>query len=280
MLVTALLALLPGIALVLPGALLAYVTLERGPRSGAIVAGGATVLLAALGLWSPQGSLPGALVYPATLLGPPLLLAFVLARSQSLSLCLQVGVLLGIATILVLQLAQADAEPVWAPLRRQLEELLLQAGVGGNAETEAMLDSIGRRYWGWAAAHWLLLSLCAVFIGRRWQASEVQPGAFGDEFRTLRLGLVLGAAAALFVGLAIWLGNDLVYEIAIVFFVALLLIGLAAAHRFRARAGLHVAWLWVMYIGLFVVGPLMVAILATWGFVDNWLRSSRQAVAA
>ena len=125
----------------------------------------------------------------------------------------------------------------------------------------------------------LLLTMCGVFLGRRWQANQDQPGAFGAEFRTLRLGLALGAAAAVFIALAMWLGNDLVYEIAIVFFAALLLIGIAAAHRFRARTGLHVAWLWVMYIGLFFVGPLMIAVLVTWGFVDNWLRSMRQAPA-
>jgi hypothetical protein len=35
-----------------------------------------------------------------------------------------------------------------------------------------------------------------------------------------------------------------------------------------------------MYIGLLLVLPLMVALLATWGFVDNWLRSSRPAAPA
>jgi hypothetical protein len=279
MFVTAALALLPGLALLLPGALVVFVTLQRGPRIGGIVALGATVLLAALGLWSPNGKLPDVLVLPGALLGPPLLLAVVLARSQSLSLCLQIGVLLAIATILVLHAAHVDPEPFWQPLRRVLEEFMTQAGVASSAESKAVLDVIGRRYWGWLVGHWLLLAMCAVFLGRKWQANEVEPGGFGAEFRMLRLGLALGSAAAVFIGLAIWLGNDLIYEIAIVFFVALLLIGLAAAHRFRARSGLHVAWLWVMYIGLFVVGPLMVAILVTWGFVDNWLRSTRPAAA-
>jgi hypothetical protein len=275
MIVAALLALLPIAHLLLPGAVVAYVTLQRGPRIGAMVAAGAAVPLVALGLSSPEGVFPGVLAFPATLLGPPLLLAVVLARSQSLSLCLQVGVLLGIGSILMLHLTHLDAAPMWQPLRRAIEEFARQAGLASSPDSTAILDAIGRRYWGVAIGNGLLLTMCAVFLGRRWQANEVQPGGFGAEFRALRLGLALGAAAAVVIALAMWLGNDVIYEIAIIFFVALLLIGLAAAHRFRARTGLHVAWLWVIYIGLFSFGPLMIAMLVTWGFVDNWLRSMR-----
>jgi len=75
-----------------------------------------------------------------------------------------------------------------------------------------------------------------------------------------------------------WTGT--LHRIAFVFLGALLLVGLAAAHRFRAQSGLHVVWLGVIYIGLVVVMPLMVAILVTWGFVDNWLRSRPAPVAS
>jgi len=278
--VAALLALLPGLAFLLPGAVLAFVTLQRGPRVGGLVALGATVLLTALSVWLSDRPLAQHLLYPASILGPPLVLAVVLGRSQSLSLCLQVAVLLGIATIVVLHVSPGDTAAFWQTFRRELEQWMQQQRMPATPEFTALLDAFGRRLWGWIVAQGLVFGMCAVFLARKWQTSQVQAGAFGAEFRTLRLGLALGVAAGLFIGLSMWLDNALIDEIAIVFFAALLLIGLAAAHRFRAQSGLHVVWLWVIYIGLVVVMPLMVAVLVTWGFVDNWLRSRPAPVAS
>ena len=54
---------------------------------------------------------------------------------------------------------------------------------------------------------------------------------------------------------------------------ALMIVGLAAAHRYKAAGRLGGAWLVVIYVLLVLVAPVMVAALAGWGFVDNWLRS-------
>jgi hypothetical protein len=287
MFVTVALALLPGVNMLLPGAVVAFVLLQRGPRIGAIVALGAAVLIAGLGLMSPEARLPQVLVFPGTVLGPSLVLAAVLARSQSLSLCLQVGALLAIAAILVLHASFGDpaifSQPLVDAFGKSFEKYMADHDVQHTADFDALLNTVrvlGSRLWGWTAAQGYLLGLCAVFLARKWQAGQEQPGAFGAEFRSLRLGLALGVVAAIFIALSIWLDNTIVDEIAIVFLAALLLIGLAAAHRFRTKARLHVIWLWVMYIGLLLVLPLMVALLATWGFVDNWLRSSRPAAPA
>ena len=93
--------------------------------------------------------------------------------------------------------------------------------------------------------------MCAVFLARRWQASagparrvRCRISHAATRPRARRGG---GACSSV---LSIWLDNALIDEIAIVFFAALLLIGLAAAHRYRAQSGLHVVWLWVIYIGL------------------------------
>jgi hypothetical protein len=32
-------------------------------------------------------------------------------------------------------------------------------------------------------------------------------------------------------------------------------------------------WLWAIYVLLVIAAPVMVAAIAGWGFVDNWLRS-------
>src|SRR3954452_10516378 len=94
--VTALLGLLPlvglGFAFFLPGAVPALLVLVRGPRIGAMVAIGASGLLAASMLMFGRPMAVG-LIYSAWVLGPPFALAWLLERTGSLSLCLQVTTL-------------------------------------------------------------------------------------------------------------------------------------------------------------------------------------------
>jgi hypothetical protein len=72
----------------------------------------------------------------------------------------------------------------------------------------------------------------------------------------------------------------LVDDLARLFLGALVIVGLAAAHRFVAGGKMNGVWLWAMYASLVLVAPLMVALLAAWGFVDNWSRSRNAAPAA
>src|SRR5262245_4829715 len=105
-LVTGLLGMLPllgvGFAFFLPGAVPALVTLVRGPRLGAAVALGAAALLIAV-MWMLFGRpVPVGAIYTSWVLAPPLLLAVLLARTGSLSLCLQVATLVGAALLMAL----------------------------------------------------------------------------------------------------------------------------------------------------------------------------------
>jgi hypothetical protein len=126
----------------------------------------------------------------------------------------------------------------------------------------------------------VLLAMCALFLARWWQARDGQPGQFGAEFQQLRLGKVLGGAAALAIAASLWSTRPLVDDLARLFMGALMIVGLAAAHRFKAAGRLNGAWLWAIYVLLVLAAPVMVAALAGWGFVDNWLRSQRAAQSA
>jgi hypothetical protein len=74
--------------------------------------------------------------------------------------------------------------------------------------------------------------------------------------------------------------QPLVDDLARLFLGALMIVGLAAAHRFKAAGRLGGAWLWLIYVLLVLAAPITVAVLAGWGFVDNWLRSQRAAQGA
>jgi hypothetical protein len=274
--VTALLGLLPlfglGFAFFLPGAVPALVTLVRGPRGGVIVAAGASGLLA-LAMMVLGRPIPVGLIYSLWVLGPPLLLAAMLRRSESLTLCLQVAVLGGAVLVLLLHAALGDPEQFWAPFVRDLAQEMERRGLPMDLEADGLVETLARTLWGWVTMLTVLLAMCALFLARWWQFRPVTPGRFGAEFRELRIGIVLGVASAVAVAASFLSDRPLVDDLARLFLGALTIVGLAAAHRLKAQGRLHSAMLWAVYVLLVLAAPLMVAVLAGWGFVDNWMRS-------
>ena len=280
---TGLLGLLPlfglGFAFFLPGAVPALVVLVRSPRDGVLVAGGASLLLA-LAMWTIGRPAPVGLIYSLWVLGPPLALAVLLQRSASLALCLQVAVLGGAAMVVLLHATLGDPEQFWAPFVRDLAQEMQRRGLAVDLEDDGLVETLARTLWGWVTVLTMLLAMCALFLARWWQTRVDPAGRFGAEFQQLRLGKVLGAAAAVAIAASFVSERPLVDDLARLFMGALMVVGLAAAHRFKAEGRLNGAWLWAIYVLLVLAAPVMVAALAGWGFVDNWLRSQRAAQSA
>ena len=280
---TGLLGLLPlfglGFAFFLPGAVPALVVLMRSPRDGVLVAAGASVLLA-LAMWMLGRPIPVGLIYSLWVLGPPLALGMLLRRSGSLVLCLQVAVLAGVVMVVLLHAALGDPERFWAPFVRDLAQEMQRRGLPMDLEEDGLVETLARTLWGWVTVLTVLLAMCALFLARWWQTRQQQPGRFGAEFQQLRLGVVLGAAAAVAIVASLLSDRPLVDDLARLFMGALMVVGLAASHRFKAEGRLSGAWLWGIYALLVLAAPVTVAALAGWGFVDNWLRSQRAAQSA
>lgn len=274
--VTGLLGLLPlfglGFAFFLPGAVPALMVLVRGPRVGLAIATGAAGLLT-FAMWLVGRPVPVGLIYAAWVLGPPLALAVLLARTGSLSLCLQMAVLAGIMMLVLLHLTLGDPETFWVPFVRDLAEEMQRRGLPMDLEKEGFVETLARTLWGWVTALTMVLAMCALFLARWWQSHREPAGSFGAEFQQIRLGLVLGTAGAVMIAASIWTDVAMVDDLETIFLGALMLVGLAAAHRYKAAGRLGAAWLWAMYLLLVLAAPVMVAALAGWGFVDNWLRS-------
>jgi hypothetical protein len=280
---TGLLGLLPlfglGFAFFLPGAVPALVVLVRSPRDGVLVAAGASLLLA-LAMWTIGRPAPVGLIYSLWVLGPPLALAVLLRSSASLALCLQVAVLGGAAMVVLLHATLGDPEQFWAPFVRDLAQEMQRRGLALDLEDDGLVETLARTLWGWVTVLTMLLAMCALFLARWWQTRVDPAGRFGAEFQQLRLGKVLGAAAAVAIAASFLSERPLVDDLARLFMGALMVVGLAAAHRFKAEGRLNGAWLWAIYVLLVLAAPVMVAALAGWGFVDNWLRSQRAAQSA
>jgi hypothetical protein len=274
--VTALFGLLPlfglGFAFFLPGSVPALVTLVRGARGGVLVAAGASGLLA-VAMLAMGRPIPVGLIYSLWVLAPPLLLAAMLRRSESLTLCLQVAVLGGALMVLMLHATLGDPERFWAPFVRDLAQEMERRGLPMELEEDGLVETLARTLWGWVTMLTMLLAMCALFLARWWQSRPAAPGRFGAEFRQLRIGIVLGAASGITIAASLLSDQPLVDDLARLFLGALTIVGLAAAHRLKSEGRLHGAMLWVIYVLLVVAAPFMFAGVAGWGFVDNWMRS-------
>ncbi len=273
---TGLLGLLPllgiGVLFFLPGAVPALIVLVRGERQGVIVALGASLLLAAAMLAFGR-PMPVGFIYSAWVLGPPLLLALLLRRTESLSLCLQVATLVGAVLLVVLHGSLGDPQQFWAPFVRDLAQQVKSSGIGVDLEKDGLADTLARTLWGWVAVLTMTLAMCALFMARWWQSLPERAGEFGAEFRQIRLGRVLGLTALVVIGASLLTQQALVDDIGRLFLGALVIVGLAAVHRAVAEDKLGSVWLWVTYATLVFVAPFAVVGLAAWGFMDNWLRS-------
>ncbi len=278
--VTGLLGLLPlfgvGFAFFLPGAVPAFVALLRGPRTALAVALGASALLSAA-MWTIGRPLPVGLIYSTWVLVPPLALAWLLGRTASLSLCLQMATLVGVVLLIGLHAAFGDPQQFWAPFVRDLAHEMQRRGLPMDLEKNGLVETLARTLWGWVTVLTLLLAMFALFLARWWQSLLQRPGAFGAEFGALRLGLALGASAAVVIVASLVTKVALIDDISRLFMGALVLVGLAAAHRAAQSGRLASGWLWGIYLALVLVAPVTVAVLAAWGFADNWRRSRATA---
>lgn len=201
----------------------------------------------------------------------PAALAVLLRKYGSLTLCFQLcvlglaGLLLGIYALL------DDPVAVWEALLREAVRSLNENGIVLQ-QPEEIIASFSRTMWGAYAALALLGAMSSLFLGRWWQSQLEAPGAFGAEYRELRLGRVLGLASVAIVVVAAFAQVALIDSLAWLAVSALAYQGLAAAHRRKAAGNLGQGGLVAIYV--FLIVPLsafiMVTLLAAWGAADNW----------
>jgi hypothetical protein len=228
---------------------------------------------------APVPAMPGTIVVIALLFFSPVLLALLLKRTGSMNLCFQVAVLgAGIVLVLV-HLALPDPVTVWTPILNQLMDSMAAAGLKIQGDKQAIIVLWARSMWGALTAIALAIVLGGLLLGRWWESLLQSPGAFGGEYRRLRLGLALGVTITAVFVLALLTDSPLAGSLAWVAFMALVFQGLAAAHRSKAGGSMHRAWLAAIYVLLIL--PLSMGLtvlaLALWGFADNWLRPRRPA---
>lgn len=201
----------------------------------------------------------------------PAVLAVLLGRYGSLTLCFQLCVLGLAALLLGIYGLLAEPSAVWETLLREAVRSLNDNGIVLQ-QPEEIIASFSRTMWGAYAALALLGAMSSLFLGRWWQSQLEAPGAFGAEYRELKLGRVLGFASVGVVVIAAFAQVEVIDSLAWLAVSALAYQGLAAAHRRKAAGNLGQSGLAAIYV--FLIVPLsafiVVTLLAAWGAADNW----------
>jgi len=261
----------------LSGGVVGLVTLVQGPREGMLNAFAATSIVVLLsGVLALQPAMQAAGIFVMLWLPIVWLLALVLYQSRSLALTLLITAVLGGAIVMaVYALVDAPAQWWYSHVIEQLLPLMKQAGmeIPDQAAFEADMRDASRIMTGTLAAIISFGLAVSLLIARWWQSEVTRPGAFGDEYRNLRLGATAAVITALLVVPA-WIINggfaEMTSNLLIVALVLFMFQGLALGHAVVKQFGNNPAWLVVMYVVIVFSMPYGLLFAAVLGVLDNW----------
>src|SRR6185295_8305772 len=131
-----------------------------------------------------------------------------------------------------------DPVAFWKPLLLQMLDSMQQAGIKIEGDRNALVAGWAPAMWGALGGLTLATLFGSMLLGRWWDSLMRAPGAFGAEYRNLRLGVALGVVVTVVFVLAIVTNSPLIVPLS---------------------------------------SMLTMFVLAVWGFADNWLRPRRPA---
>jgi len=258
------------------GGVVGLVTLAQGPKEGMLNAFAATTLVVLLsGLLVMQPALQAAGIFVLLWLPIVWLLALVLYQSRSLAVTLLVNALLGGAIVLTAYVLLDDPAQWWYSQIEQLLPVLKQAGVDipDEAAFSANMREASHIMTGTLAALISFGLALSLLIGRWWQSMVTRPGAFGEEYRNLRLGSTAAVVATLLV-LPAWITTggfaEMATNLLLVALVLFMFQGLALGHAAVKQFGNNQAWLVMMYVVMVFTMPYGLLLAAVLGVLDNW----------
>ncbi|AFJ02058.1 membrane protein, putative [Methylophaga frappieri] len=258
----------------LASGLLVLATLRTGPREGAKVLLVALLVFTLAATWIFSQPLLAVILFVSSWL-PVYLITLVLGFSRSLAKALITAGLIGLIGVAAVHVLVASPAAWWQTTLQPFVALLLdQPGWQLSvSETEAVFANLSTVMTGLFAAAIVFNAIVAVLIGRAWQASLYEPGAFGEEFRSLKLGKVPAVATAILMVLSISGMLDALPVLADMLPVMLLLFtlqGIAIVHALVKQKQKAMGWLIAMYVLLVLVTPQMASLLATFGITEQW----------
>jgi hypothetical protein len=255
----------------LGGAAVSLVTLRMGWRQGLLLILGAMIVTGLLGMLLIGNPLAG-VIFGLTFWLPLWVMAVSLRRTANLVRSLLLGALFGVVTVLLFHSGTADPAKWWFDLLQEaLQKSITEMSDAERVQFLQNLKVIAGLMTGGAAAVLSASLIGCLLLGRWWQALLYNPGGFGEEFRSLRLGrsFTLGFLAVLLF-FALGVGGLLFQNIFVVLLVPFVIQALAVAHTLVRVRKVNNGWLAALYLLLVVANGHMLLLLGFFGAMDNW----------
>ncbi len=252
------------------GVIMALLVIAQGLRTAAIEALVAGALMIVISLLVGV-SAASVVVLAAAAWLPVLALTVLLVTTRSLTLTMQVSVILAVVGLVGFHVAVADPVAFWEPVLVATAELARQSGLELNTQlltAELMTVSATLAFW--------ILPTTGMLLGYglyRKLPGETQ--SFG-RFRDLSFGKVIAAALGVVSVLAFAVDSAALQGMAAVIFVAFCVQGMALVHWMHYRELLPVGVVISMYILLPLLQVLLVTVLAVFGYMDAWFGFRRR----
>ena len=263
----------------LSSVVLVLLVIHQGIRTAVFEAMLAAALLSLAGL---IGGTSVAVLAVATLVNwsPALVLAAALRMTRSLTLTLQLSVLIAVLAIAAFVLVVGDPAEFWRRLLTTIAEVWREVGLNDEAD-------LVERELGLFAAQMTMVAVLslwtvyAVSFVMGYLLYRQLPGETADygRFRDLNLGRVIALIMALTSVLALLSGAAWLQNIAFVTFAVFWLQGLAIVHWLHGEARLPAFAVIVVYVLLPLLNVILMLALALLGYADSWFRYRREQAA-
>jgi hypothetical protein len=252
------------------GVIMVLLVLGQGTKLAVIEASiAATVLLTVSLLFGVSISAMATLMAGTWL--PVLVLAVLLLGSRSLTLTMQVSVIMAVVAVIGFYVVVADPVAFWQPYLTAMAELVRQNNLQLNTEllsAEVMTVSATLAFW--------MLYTAGLLLGYvLYRRLPRETGEFG-RFRDLNFGRVLAFTLALTSLLGFLVDVSWLQNVALVMFVAFWMQGLAIVHWMHGEGQLPLAAVIAVYALLPFLQVLLMTALAVFGYTDAWFGFRRR----
>lgn len=252
------------------GAIMVLLVLAQGTKLAVIEALIAAALLVTVSLLFGV-SMASIVTLMAGTWVPVLLLAVLLLSSRSLTLTMQVSVIVAAVAMLGFYVVVADPVAFWQPYVTAMAELVKQNNLQLNTEllsSEVMTVSAVLAFW--------MLYIVGLLLGYAVYKRLPRETADFGRFRDFGFGRVIASTMAITSLLAFAVDVTWLQNLAFVMFVVFWMQGLAIVHWMHGKGQLPLAAVIAVYALLPFLQVLLITVLAVLGYTDAWFGFRRR----
>lgn len=258
------------------GVIMVLLVLKQGARTAVLEAAVAGVILALVALVTGSPLLQ-ILVAALSTWGPAIMLGLMLQATRSLTLTLQVSVLIAALAVCGFYIVIDDMVAYWDPVMRVLLEWTRENNLQEQAqimESDPVMTA-NMLTMAIVLSSWMLYTVYLVF---GYWLYKLIPGKSGDygRFSDLNFGRVIALIMALLSLFAFVTGAAWLQSVAFVLFAVFWLQGLAVVHWLHSVGNLPLLVVIMTYVLLPFLHVFLIMALAVLGYTDAWFSFRRR----